>query len=250
MTNKTFHILNGDCLKEQFPRALKGSQIVTRECLVDGPVEGKSWDDFFERRANFISENYAETVRKDYYKITVSEFKKMLAIPENSEVTLWFEDDLFCQVNFWFVLYLLKEKNLQLFLVRPSEHSQYGFGKYDQKGLMELFQHRKRIQPNTEIVKLWEYYKANDLQKLKDSANLLQNEFPFILLAVEAHLARIPSENSVGKPKFTLQTIMDELQTKDFGKVFNEFNKRESIYGFGDLQVKRLFDEVINENSL
>jgi hypothetical protein len=32
-----------------------------------------------------------------------------------------------------------------------------------------------------------------------------------------------------------------------FGTVFQEFCKRESIYGFGDLQVKRIFDEVVHE---
>lgn len=250
MTNKVFHILNGDCLKEQYPVALKGTKIVARECLVDGPVDGETLDDFFEIRANFISENYAETSKKDYLKTTVLEFEKITTIPEDSEVNLWFEDDLFCQVNFWFVLNLLKEKNLQLFLVRPLEHSQYGFGKYNQEELIALFQKRKRIQPKSEIFKLWKYYTANNLQKLKEAASLLQKDFPFILTAVEAHIVRIPSNNSEGKPKTTLRTIMDELQTKDFGIVFNEFNKRESIYGFGDLQVKRLFDEVINENSL
>ena len=36
----TFHILNGDALKSQFPERILGEIIVARECLVDGPVEG------------------------------------------------------------------------------------------------------------------------------------------------------------------------------------------------------------------
>jgi hypothetical protein len=39
---------------------------------------------------------------------------------------------------------------------------------------------------------------------------------------------------------------MEDLETDEFGPVFKEFNKRESIYGFGDLQVKRIFDEIKN----
>ncbi|MGA1465893.1 MAG: hypothetical protein ACO363_09195, partial [Balneolaceae bacterium] len=31
----------------------------------------------------------------------------------------------------------------------------------------------------------------------------------------------------------------------NFGAVFREFQRREAIYGFGDLQVKRLFDAVM-----
>ncbi|GJM35445.1 MAG: hypothetical protein DHS20C18_44460 [Saprospiraceae bacterium] len=32
----------------------------------------------------------------------------------------------------------------------------------------------------------------------------------------------------------------------EFAPVFRAFNKRGNIYGFGDLQVKRLFDEIKN----
>lgn len=51
---------------------------------------------------------------------------------------------------------------------------------------------------------------------------------------------------NAGRPIQSLITIMKELDTEEFGPVLREFNKRESIYGFGDLQVKRLFDEIIN----
>ena len=37
---------------------------------------------------------------------------------------------------------------------------------------------------------------------------------------------------------------MKELDTKDFGTIFKEFNRRESIYGFGDVQVRRLFNSI------
>ncbi len=37
---------------------------------------------------------------------------------------------------------------------------------------------------------------------------------------------------------------MEGLQTQNFGLIFREFCKREGIYGFGDLQVKRLLEEI------
>ena len=40
-------------------------------------------------------------------KKTVPEFLKMQNIPENSEINLWFEDDLFCQVTFWFYSFIV-----------------------------------------------------------------------------------------------------------------------------------------------
>jgi hypothetical protein len=93
----------------------------------------------------------------------------------------------------------------------------------------------------------------------------LEGEFPFVLKAVEAHIDRIPREGDPGRPVRTLLEIVREMremqetremqemraaqksQTRqvNFGAVFREFQRREAIYGFGDLQVKRLFDAVM-----
>ena len=77
-------------------------------------------------------------------------------------------------------------------------------------------------------------------------AEKLKPKYPFMLPAINAHIERIPEDGYLGRPKESLKEIMKELQTDKFGPVFQEFCKRESIYGFGDLQVKRLYDEVLN----
>ena len=96
------------------------------------------------------------------------------------------------------------------------------------------------------IASLWESYQNDDTERLIHAAKELESVYPFILTAVEAHLERKPTNENAGRPIQSLITIMEELDTEKFGPVFREFNKRESIYGFGDLQVKRLFDEIIN----
>jgi len=75
----------------------------------------------------------------------------------------------------------------------------------------------------------------------------LENKYPFILSAVKAHIQRIPMNGNLGRPTKSLIKIMEEFNTEEFVVVFKEFTKRESIYGFGDLQVKRLYDEIINK---
>jgi len=59
--------------------------------------------------------------------------------------------------------------------------------------------------------------------------------YPFILPATKAHVERKPTNENAGRPIQSLITIMKELETEEFGPIFREFNKRESIYGFGDL---------------
>lgn len=59
MKNKQVRILNGDALKELFPKNMDGEIIVARECLMVGNLEGEDLAEFFKNRARFIVENYA-----------------------------------------------------------------------------------------------------------------------------------------------------------------------------------------------
>ena len=243
-----YHILNGDSLKEQFPEELEGEIIVTRECLVDGDVKSDSIDELFKVRARFISKFYGDYSTLDYYRDTVSEFERIRNIPEGSSVNLWFEDDLFCQVNFWFIVNLLDStpKDFEIYLVRPKIHTRFGFGGLDKAELKQIFLDRIRITNMDKITKLWEFYKKGDLDNLVNTAQDLEDTYPFILDAVDAHIERIPTKDHPGRPVQTLLEIMKEIKTEEFGPVFQEFCKREFIYGFGDLQVKKLIDEINN----
>ncbi|MEM6265410.1 MAG: DUF1835 domain-containing protein [Bacteroidota bacterium] len=246
-----YHILNGDALKDQFPSEIAGEIMVARECLIDGPVTGESLEAFFQTRADFISREYGNYSIADYYRDTVSEFEKIQAIPEGSDIFLWFEDDLFCQVNMWFVASLLQAHSASgtsVFLLRPSVHTVYGFGGLGQAELIAIYQNRIPLEKIDRLASLWKYYQQNDTESLVQVATELSDRYPFILPAVEAHLDRIPAGNQPGRPIECLVSIMKELDTKNFGLVFKEFSKREAIYGFGDLQVKRLLK--IAQNSL
>ena len=116
---KEYHILNGDALKEQFPEDIKGTLIIARECLIEGNVDGDTFDSFFNNRAQFISKNYGDT-KEAYLQNVKTEFQKILTLEPDSNVNLWFEDDLFCQVNFWFIIHLLSENKTQSTRTGPS----------------------------------------------------------------------------------------------------------------------------------
>jgi hypothetical protein len=246
MTNQ-YHILNGDALKDRFPSDLSGQLIVARECLVDGPVKAQSLEDLYRVRATFVAEAYGDISETEYRQKTVTEFEKIQAITNGSTVNLWFEDDLFCQVNCWFVAHLLYHfaQNVDVYLVRPPKHTEYGFAAYDAAELKQLFHQRQSIKDLSSWSLLWKHYQQENKEQLLKQATVMEARFPFILTAVLAHLERQPSENSLGRPAETLLTIVDEMGTRAFGPVFQEFNRRESIYGFGDLQVKWIFDEVL-----
>jgi len=248
---KQYHILNGDSLQGQFPSSILGKTIVARECLVDGDVTGTTLDELFSMRAAFLT-NFIDTLNeKNYYQTTVAEFERMQQIPENSEINLWFEDDLFCQVNLWFVFHLLKEncKNSLIYLVRPNKGNEYSFGNMSKSELTEAFQNRIKIELKEfqKLAKLWRFYQNNEIDRIVEIANNLKINYPFLLPAIYAHSNRIHRNGQLGRPVQSLIQIKKELETSEFDPVFKEFCKREAIYGFGDVQVKRMLDELVTQ---
>lgn len=245
---KQYHILNGDSLKEQFPDNIKGEFIVARECLVDGNVEGTDLSELYHTRAQFISGNYGGYEAKDYYNKTVPEFQKIQNITAESEINLWFEDDLFCQVNLWFVINLIYEnyKNQSVFLIRPKTSFEYNFGGMNKEELLTEFQNKIKIEFSElkELSKLFKLYQQCNCDKMIRIGEKLKDRFPFLIHAIKAHENRLPQNGKIGRPTQTLIQIMEELNTVEFGPIFREFVRREGIYGFGDLQVKRIFDEI------
>lgn len=248
MTNKIIHILNGDALKEQFPKQLKGEVIVCRTCLVDGDVKANSLEELYKVRSNYIAKSYPDFNSDEYYTKAVPEIEKIRGIKDKTEVNLWFEDDLFCQVNFWFVSHLLQEldSNLSINLVRPKLETPYAFGYMSQDELIKAFEEKTTIVSNelSDFSKIWVNYQNNEKELNLKIAQKLENKYPFLKPAIAADIERTPKNRQLSRPKQSLKTIVKDLNTTDFGVVFKEFCNREGIYGFGDLQVKRLFDEL------
>jgi hypothetical protein len=233
----------------QLPKAIRGEIIIARECLVDGDLRGDDLETFFQHRAEFISSFYGDYSVEQYKQESLAEFEKIRNIPAHSNIHLWFEDDLFCQVNWWFVVYLLVHfvQDGRVYLIRPPAHTPYGFGGMDETALLAAYERKIPLSELDKIAGLWVNYRNGELKRLKELADGLKTKYPFIFPAVEAHIARLPAGKNPGRPVQTLLTIMDELKTSKFGPVFQAFCEREPIYGFGDLQVKRLYDQIMDE---
>lgn len=239
-----FHVLNGDCLAEQL-RETKINQdfIVCRECLIEGDVFANNLNEFWSIRAKFIAESY-----KQYYEKAVEEFEKLTNLPENSEVCLWFENDLFCQTNMWFVLTLLSNRtNVRLYRVFPVieniTETWKGFGKATPEKLEKAFA-SKVLFKNKDIelgIKLWNAYQKGDFKELKALSKQESNCFDYLEKVCQAHIDRFPLDSSLSRPEKVLKEIM-KTHPSDFNSIFAEFSEQEGIYGFGDLQIKRLLN--------
>ena len=180
-----------------------------------------------------------------------------MSAPDNSEFNLWFEYDLFCQVNMWFVLSLLnslaiKKKVFAVYtsyLDRSNKQFWNGFGPANASELRVCFTYRISL---TDVdlqfgQELWKAYKNGDLDALIGLSKNQSPAFPYLQEVVVAHVDRFPQDGAKGRPEKVLEDITKNIST-DFHQVFKEFWSRESIYGFGDIQLKRLYDKVMNDH--
>ena len=237
-----YHVLNGDALKSQLPQEISGEVVVMRECLIEGPVKASSLEEFSELRSKFISTEYRLDNYVDY---ALPELEKIQNISEGN-VHLWFEEDLFCQCNLWFVCSLLYQKPVAVSLILPSKDLFHGFGGMNTDELNEAF--HKRINLTginvNQFALLWFAYRDQDIERLLKLGVQLHSEFPFLMTAIEAHFERLPNDNNQGKPHQIMKEIVSNSIDIDFQHVFREFNSRAPIYGYGDLQVRKIYDQV------
>ena len=242
------HILNGDQLAHQLQGApFFQSHLVVREALVVGPVNGVSLDEFWKDRTEFITSSYGVTA-EEYQVKTIQEIERLHQLPREAEICLWFEDDLFCQVNLWFILSVLADiPKLKLFRVFPpistTEDRWSGFGQTNLESLEDCFQ--ARVPMTTSDITLgkalWQAYSRQDWDVFKSLSFQSSPCFHSLKEICQAQLDRAFGAQDLGKPEQIIREILARGIT-DFPVLFQEFNRQAGIYGFGDLQVKELYD--------
>lgn len=241
---KIIHITNGDYLAVDLKKtSIDGEIIVCREALVSGNLNADSLEEFWKIRAQSVAENYNVT-KESYYEKSVIEFEKILNIPENSEVNLWFEDDLFCQVNLWFCISLLSNRNdLEIYRVFPKkdfDNDWKGFNGSNKSDLEKSLKYKVLINGNDiELaIKLWKAYQNNDINSLRQLSKSQSNCFHFLREVIDAYINI--------KPKDFIKNQF-ENGLIDFDSVFKKFQEELGIFGFGDLQVKKIFEKIFKE---
>lgn len=246
-----YNVLNGDSLAYSFPDAkIEGEVIVVREGLIEGDLSGENLHDFWQSRVK-----YMELTEAEYYRNVVKEFEKIMNASDSSEFNLWFEYDLFCQVNMWFTISIINRLPIKKkvyavytsYLDRIDKQFWGGFGPANSSELAICF--ADRILLNDVDLKLghdlWTAYKSGNLEELIFLAENQSPAFPYLQEVVKAHVDRFPKDGTRGRPEKVLEEII-QAGSDDFRRVFKEFWNIESIYGFGDIQLKHLYDKVMH----
>lgn len=237
------HVLPGDAYVETFRETgIEGEVAIFRECLVEGDLRGDDLKVLWRSREGFLSSAYPDP-GKSYHEYVVSEIEKFANAATGDEVDLWFEYELFCSVNYWFCLSLLADTGCVVYRVAPTIRDDStkwrGFGKLEAADLIECWNHRIELEESdVELGRdLWTAFKSKDLERLLKLGSTASPAFPYLIDVTEA------AADLETKPRQVLAEIVADGST-DFDDVFPQFARRAGVYGLGDVQVKRIFEQL------
>lgn len=253
------HIHNGDSAAGTAKKSdIKGEHLAWREALVCGPAPGNlAPAEFRQVRAQHLADAYGANLEKTVEALRAQE-EKLARFSDHEEVVLWFEYDLFCQVQLiylldWFAQHELGKTRLSLICINayPGVPGFRGFGELNEEQLAALFPQRQEVsQTQLDLgSKAWRAYASAQANGLIALLNSDTSALPFLKNALSKHLQRFPStDNGLGKVE---QVGLDLIAQgfSNFKALFPAFAQREPEYGFGDaqfyLELRRLADAPI-----
>ncbi|NLP57835.1 DUF1835 domain-containing protein [Lutibacter sp. B1] len=258
--NNILHIVNGDCTAQILAKtSLKGDVVVWREMLCEGPLhKNVASDEFWKKRYAFFEEEH-NIQKLEYFDKTIKEIVKIENIEAYNEVVLWFEFDLFCQVNLLALCsYLLQNfrKDINYYLVCTGKVK----GKEKLQTLSDflpeeyslLYKNKVKLTRNNLLFaeNCWNVYVENNLIKLQQFNFDKSSKFQYLQQAILQHLKRFPSENGLNQIQNKIMSIINSevLSAKEIVHKLLIWQSSATVYGFGDLQyytyLKKLSDYV------
>ncbi|MFY7672277.1 DUF1835 domain-containing protein [Tenacibaculum sp. MEBiC06402] len=248
------HITNGDSTTEILENlSIKGEIITWREMLCEGKTtRDVGSEDFWKTRFDFLNTAYKIT-KKTFIDFTLKEYRK-LCKQNQDEIVLWFDYDLFCQVNMLAVISWLKKyrKGWKITLVQSGKSENHdhmvGFAELTKEELTNLYENRIQLsQDDIEYADyIWQLYCSDSPLRL-ETVHKFNPSSPFIYLtdAISAHLKRFPSvENGLNKIENNIIKAVHKSNLTTENELIHKLLVEQEVYGFGDIQYKNKIKEL------
>jgi len=217
------HIHSGDSSADEARKAsIPGLHLPWREALVAGPIPRPD-QDWVQIRGAHLGEAYgadgAEFTRE------MARFRQALeTAPDHDELVLWFDSDLFCQVN---LCYLLGQvQDVDQVSLSPAHHGTDPAVSFAARRVLTA---EERAAGSS----AWRAYASDDPRNVEAE---VRNHSRFAT-ALRLHLLRYPStENGLGAIERTILQLVADGKTS-FHALFHGFWAAAGGFGYGDAQV-------------
>ena len=254
MNSSVLHITNGD-ITTNYLRSLKfqGKFITWREMLCEGKTSiDVGSESFWKTRFEFLKSSYKVT-KKTFIDFTLKEYRTLCQEKNQKEIVLWFDSDLFCQINMiaiisWIKRFRKGEKVTMVYSHMIDDGSTQNLAYFNDLTQDQIRRHYKNrmtlSQDDIEYADyVWQLYCSNNPLRL-ETVHKFNPSSPFINLtdALSLHLKRFPStENGLNVVEnFIIHTAEE---TKPISKhKFTERlleNQRDFSLGYGMLSIHK-----------
>lgn len=198
------HVANGSSTTRLIDASgVPGRTISWADSLYDGPVPDVPDEELIQIRARF----HAPT--DDQIAVLAEDFTRWRAAVDDhesyDELVLWFEHDLFDQLNLIHILTWLGRNHVLLKPVTlisidrfPGHDNFKGFGELspaDIAGLFETRQHVGELQITT-ARRAWNAFRSDDPRAIEQLLVSDTTPLPFLAAALRRHLEEFPSEKT------------------------------------------------------
>jgi len=255
MASSTLHITNGDYTTKRLKKLNFEGQIITwREMLCEGKTTVEVGSEvFWKTRFEFLKSSYNVTKQK-FIDYTVKEYRNLCNQKKQDEIVLWFEYDLFCQINMLAVISWLKRyrKGRQISLVCSgkvnTQEKLVELGELSDNNLKQHYTNKIILtQDDIEYADyIWQLYCSDSPLQLENIYKTHKNStFNYLEEAIKSHLLRFPSiENGLNHIE---RGILKTARINHFNnktQLLSNLLANQENYGFTDNQYFKKIDEL------
>ena len=263
MSTSLLHITNGDSTTKYLQKLkYKGDFITWREMLCEGKTTSDvGSENFWKNRFEFFKTSYKVSKRK-FIDYTVKEYRNLCNHKKQDEIVLWFESDLFCQVNMLAVISWLKRfrKGHTTSLITSGKidenEKMYGLSELSKEQLQNHFENRVILsQDDIEYADyIWQLYCSDSPLRLENVQYNPNSPFQYLTDAIKSHILRFPSIiNGLNTLENSVLKAVKENEFSSKEKMVSYLLNNQENYGFGDTQyfhkineMKKLFTTSFN----
>ena len=243
------HITNGDAFTQRLATLnLKGDVITWREMLCEGKtLTNVGSENFWKTRFEFLNKNYK--VSKSWFiEKTLKEYRSLCNHKQQDNIVLWFEYDLFCQINMLAVLSWLKANrkyaNISLVCSGKEDNTDklYALNELDNEQLQNLYENRIVLtQDDIEYADyVWQLYCSDNPMRLENIKDYKNYQFDYLADAIASHLQRFPSiKNGLNQMENNILHLAESQNLSSKKEFLKTILSNQGLLGFGDSQHER-----------
>jgi hypothetical protein len=224
------HVTNGDSSVNAIGEAVRSNEVLPwRDVLHEGPTPaGLRLEQMSDVRARFLAEcgwgKYKDVRREMGGRDTA-----LLTAPR---ITLWFEHDLYDQLQLIQILSALTTRHPEVSLICTDQY----LGPMNAAQMAALWKLRQPVSPVQLSLghRAWVAYCSPDRVAIETLLTEDLSALPFLAAALRRHLEDFPSEkNGLSlTDRYILETVTEGAET--FKQIFNAYQKKDEPRFMGD----------------